>query len=911
MLDVYLSADHKFPMQWYTIVDLESDEPAIATGYLRLSVIINSMDESGAALDDVPEEERARCELLEIPRQHAYLTATGRYNLIFKIFKGCDLKCQDSTWNTSDTYVHVSTPTGENRTDTRFSDLNPTYNQQLQIPLFEPMFRHLIVVGLWSQGISSDTLVATIPMSWKDIFCDQEHYKEAHWYDLFALPSPSTFDSGLEVAESAINYVRGGISKIGWIDSQYMDLKAGVNQSVNAAYGLFSSTAADTAGSFEEASVYCGRLLFSVEVENREGQGKLPSLAQTDMKPKDCKLFEDTKQTMFFRFQVFCGQGLKVSSLGGCQAEVEVKIGNKTCTSKRVGKSKDGLFNWYQALEVEHAVPFDDEKWQWTEGDYNDGYFPAALIDHSLPPVWIRVYRKEPMMPRQLVAFKKCNLRELLQLEDNGGSGGAHGSQLKTGNNVNATVILNVLKGSHPPFFIPAADSVNEHFLQKNHASWTKDNPPWPRDNDMRGNTVAMDPYLGLTCLELEKDRSCADEPHDTAGFLWLSAKLYLPSRNQCNAAKKGPPILSPFTKYNELPIPRPDQMVLCQAKFTLRLHVFQAKDIPTVNPIGLASAYVEVVFYNHRAKTHVVVWSNSPTWDKTLTIPKVSIPCLAWPGSTRDDDDDDDKDWETYELWANGPEEWQRNYEMLRFAQRIEVRVMEGKTRARLLGRCFVKPEDCLHTQVDPTWRELYLSNPEQDEGKILFSAQIIHELDPVAKLPPTDLVPQRLDGDHAAAYMASKKKKTGDEGFNWDTSSAEFRVGDEKYFAQAFDRSKMPPEQEARNAAAVFMRECKIQVQVLGLRNMCPSLGLVNPSLHIFVQTTERWDGDSMCCRSTKPKNCRDEKGNKLNDPTFMEQLELLLLLPDDEEYAPDLEFIVFDDVGGWAQAWRGRWA
>jgi hypothetical protein len=33
-----------------------------------------------------------------------------------------------------------------------------------------------------------------------------------------------------------------------------------------------------------------------------------PSLALTDLKPKDCKLYQDTKQRVYFRFHVFFAQ---------------------------------------------------------------------------------------------------------------------------------------------------------------------------------------------------------------------------------------------------------------------------------------------------------------------------------------------------------------------------------------------------------------------------------------------------------------------------------------------------------------------------------------------------------------------------------------------------------------------------
>lgn len=47
-MDVYLSKGHMLPMQWFPIVDVYSDEPAIPTGYVRLNCIINTMDEAGA-----------------------------------------------------------------------------------------------------------------------------------------------------------------------------------------------------------------------------------------------------------------------------------------------------------------------------------------------------------------------------------------------------------------------------------------------------------------------------------------------------------------------------------------------------------------------------------------------------------------------------------------------------------------------------------------------------------------------------------------------------------------------------------------------------------------------------------------------------------------------------------------------
>ena len=56
------------------------------------------------------------------------------------------------------------------------------------------------------------------------------------------------------------------------------------------------------------------RVLMAIEIEDREGNKAPPSLATTEMKPKDCKLFQDIKQKMFFRFHVFHAQGLNATN---------------------------------------------------------------------------------------------------------------------------------------------------------------------------------------------------------------------------------------------------------------------------------------------------------------------------------------------------------------------------------------------------------------------------------------------------------------------------------------------------------------------------------------------------------------------------------------------------------------------
>ncbi len=114
------------------------------------------------------------------------------------------------------------------------------------------------------------------------------------------------------------------------------------------------------------------------------------------------------------------------------------------------------------------------------------------------------------------------------------------------------------------------------------------------------------------------------------------SCKVYIPSRSNCESAVKGPPLLSPFTKYNAVPLPEPRHMDQCLQTFSMRCHVYQARDLPSDSAVGVANAYVEVVFAGRRARTHTVYGSNSPTWDMTLwggQLNHLELPCLGWPG--------------------------------------------------------------------------------------------------------------------------------------------------------------------------------------------------------------------------------------------------------------------------------------
>ena len=134
-----------------------------------------------------------------------------------------------------------------------------------------------------------------------------------------------------------------------------------------------------------------------------------------------------------------------------------------------------------------------------------------------------------------------------------------------TNDNEKSNVIFNMQENSQPSFFVPAAEQPSKSFDCREPKEFRPDpsNPPWPHTkDDGRGNFHPLDPYRGMQCVELDRDGTCDMGPEDFAGFVWVSLKMYVPSRSNCkNPHKGGPPILSPFTKYNHIPIPPPEKL--------------------------------------------------------------------------------------------------------------------------------------------------------------------------------------------------------------------------------------------------------------------------------------------------------------------------------------------------------------
>jgi hypothetical protein len=393
-------------------------------------------------------------------------------------------------------------------------------------------------------------------------------------------------------------------------------------------------------------------------------------------------------------------------------------------------------FSFFEAMEMEDDYVYDDRIWPWDVADYEDGYFPSDLIDCAVPVCWLNVYKCNSLtnavglneLNRTLIGFKKMTLRELLGIGERDrepktdlNCGKPIFAEQATMNNEKSNVLFNMQDSSLPTFYMPAADPMDKSYHPSN-KEFSPDpaRPPWPHEkDDGRGNCYPLDPYRGMQCVVLDRDGTCDLGEYDFAGFVWISLKMYVPSRRNCATPHRGgPPILSPFAKYKDLPIPTPLQL-RCTDYFGLRVHIYQAKDLPSEQKSGVANAYVQVRFMNKEMQTKAVMGSNSPTWDESLmgrNFNEIELPCLGWPGACGEDlqqlkyptDPTDykynpkDDEWD---IDANSDEyakRWVRNYMMLRCAPRIEVRVMEnvGGTPV-MLGRCYVRPEECYHTQA------------------------------------------------------------------------------------------------------------------------------------------------------------------------------------------------------------------
>ncbi len=262
-----MSPEHMLPMQWFPLVDPTSDLPSEPRGYIKMNCIINTLNERGAvqlrAPDDVGDWELVQKKILQIPRLNLRKVACHQYNLKFFVYQGFDLGTGAQL--TADPVFRVMTPHTIISSDAFPNSLKPQWNTMLQVPFYEPAFCDLIYCQVLD---GQHKVLSNLIFSWKDIFVRQNDFKQPRWIDMYERKDDFLKSTTLPLMDQSL--------------ASMLEQNAGIS----------------TSNGFEEASVYCGRVLLSMEIEERTF-AKEPSPAQIALKPKDCvDMWSNAKQKM-------------------------------------------------------------------------------------------------------------------------------------------------------------------------------------------------------------------------------------------------------------------------------------------------------------------------------------------------------------------------------------------------------------------------------------------------------------------------------------------------------------------------------------------------------------------------------------------------------------------------------------
>jgi len=597
-------------------------------GYLKLNCIINNLNEPGAvqtrAPDDVADWELKRHEIVQIPRLNLRKCASHQYNLKFMVYQGFDLG-RGEGGPAGDPKFKVITPCGEISTDPFANSLQPKWNAMLQIPFYEPTYTDLVMCEVWDASVK---MHSRIYFSWKDLYINKDFYKFPRWIDMYERASDG-------MAPSMVGAL---------LEGQGIRIPG---------------------KGFEERSIYCGRVLLSMEIEERFFP-KEPSPANIALKPKDCAdMWSDPLQKMFFRFHAFFGQSFAAESV-----MVEFTVGRKSVLSKPKAIGDKGLYEFFESMELEMDIPFDEvrDNPEGSRGVWDPAYFVSKLPDCIVKVYSVGIFGKGDMLgmwqgPVQAVLgggdpeYFSDNVFVGMYKDDNGTAGRYEG-------------VAEIMKAPGEE-----APEPSRHFPWGEHAP------------DKTLSHRIMNPYTGYQFVQLKSDANCALGPDDVAGFIGFSAKLWLATRDKCGSQPpKGPPILSPWAAWNVFPLPKPwDDSLQWLRFFSVKAHIYQGKDLPARNDTGVANAAVDVKFLNNISnRTHTVYFTNNPTFDTTIYLNDIEVYLLA-------------------DSWHEGAEEYipdaedftdvEKNQSMLKMSPMLEIRVWEGQESSQMLGRIFIKP--------------------------------------------------------------------------------------------------------------------------------------------------------------------------------------------------------------------------
>jgi len=512
-------------------------------------------------------------------------------------------------------------------------------------------------------------------------------------------------------------------------------------------------------------------------------------------------------------------------SFMGDAVMVEFTIGRKSVTSSPAKKGDKGLFEFFKSMELEYDLPFDDVR---DNPDGSRGLWDPEYFISKLPDCTVKIYSVSMFGTKGgLLGMWQGPVNQVL----GGGDPEYFSNNVFVGMYRDDNGTGGKFEGLAEIMVAPGEE-----------APEPSKNTPWGRPGN--ANTMKiMNPYTGYQYVRLKSDANCGLGPDDVAGFFGFSCKLWLATRDKCGSQPpKGPPILSPWLAWNLWAIPKPwDDSLGWYRFFTVKAHIYQGKELPARNETGVANAAVDVRYLvNKSPRTPTVYYTNHPTFDSTVLLSDIEMYLLV-------------------EDLANGVDEYitdaddytdvEKNKVMLSLSPMLECCVWEGQEDNQLLGRTFIKPSDVFTRKQNPTFIPLFRSNPDVEEGHLLVSFQVIESTEKLMKEPPAPLVPDR-------SWVNPENKDT------WC--------------------SKAP-------VRDLPMMECKIQIQVLGLRDLSSPYPFNRP---IFQPQVE------ICCDDpTTAATTKSTSRPSGQDANFLEVVEIEVRIPEEKLFAPSLDFYVYD--------------
>ncbi len=551
--DVFMMEGQNLPMQWFPLVNPDSEEPDVPLGWIRLGVSILAPNRRGKVDKLAMLPELVKPEVLHNPR----FSLSGKYLVKVKIFKAEDLpeaKSSGACWRLTSAAASL-------KSDTKY-EANETYNCLLQVPVLEPNCCDLIKIEQCTPGgmMSSETVVSTIFISWKELLAKPDEYKFTRWYNLYEVPKPGVFSKNIA-------------SPAGRLVNKVTDAAAPIAEKVPVVGAptseFLNSMKTDEGGSYQQKTVYCGRVLLSIEFE----ECAVPSVGAINMKPKDCELFMN-RQPLWLHLKLFKAQSI-LTSLMSTQMwiQVELCMGRFQATSEAFLVS-DGSADIFSSFDLLTEFPYDE---QLTPFDLPDGDGPDPTLWFSqLPDVWIKVYRVDILnMTRNLLGFFSQPILEMTNM---------------------SPIMLK----------LPIAPK-NPKLL------------PW---HNRRRMARYFADYSGIRFEELLKDSSCVLRDNEFAGHLCFALHAYTPYENPRKPDGQGCldttlDINNPFKIFSQKRMPIPPKET-----FEFWGNFYQGRGFPSINPSGVASTHVRLTIGNQSKTTIVVPETNDPVFDQRLRLP-------------------------------------------------------------------------------------------------------------------------------------------------------------------------------------------------------------------------------------------------------------------------------------------------